>query len=110
MRLFKIVFPSGYQVENIEDDNTDINIILCDGTVFFSTFFTLKNIQRILDADEGVYFWATDMVILRDLERTTIVTAVQRIIEDDYLDSACSEIGKVEDIYLGETFDSLREN
>ncbi len=42
---FKIIFPTGYQVADIFNDNIDINVVLENGDVFFGTLFTISNLD-----------------------------------------------------------------
>ncbi|MGE8556616.1 MAG: hypothetical protein ACN6OB_22065 [Chryseobacterium jejuense] len=99
MKDFKVVFPSGYNVNDYYNDNIDLNIILPCGTVFFSTFFTIINVKNFIDKDDAVYFWSTDMLIVKDLKKETIKNVVFNMIKDEYLESACTEIGKIQEIF-----------
>lgn len=108
MLSYKIVFPSGYQVSNLLDDNLDVNIVFQDGRVFFATLFTLDNIQRLMKKESAVYFWATDMIIVKDLSEGTIDEAIKKMIKDAYLEQALSEIGTIESVLgKGQTFDTI---
>lgn len=91
--VYKIKFPAGYEGTHIEDGNIDINIILETGEVFFGTLFTIKNIQRLMKKEEfNLYFWSTDMVILKDLELTTIHQTIDSIIEEEMLSTIFCKI------------------
>jgi hypothetical protein len=61
------------------DDNVDVFVDFVTGERYVATFFTIANIQRLMDKDAetgecagGLYFWATDMVIVRSLTRQNI--------------------------------------
>ncbi len=41
---FKIVFPVGYNIEDIYNDNLDLNVVLSNDKVYFGTLFTNFNI------------------------------------------------------------------
>ncbi|MBT2622620.1 hypothetical protein [Chryseobacterium sp. ISL-6] len=99
MTDFKIVFPEGYNVNDYNDDNIDLNIIIPSGQVFFSTFLTILNINNLMIRDNDLYFWATDMIIVKNLMKETIKSSVSKMISDRYLESACSEIGKIHEIF-----------
>ncbi|SIT25241.1 hypothetical protein SAMN05421786_11483 [Chryseobacterium ureilyticum] len=99
MKDFKVVFPSGYSVNDYYNDNIDLNIILPSGTVFFSTFFTIINVKNFIDEDDTGYFWSTDMLIVKDLKKETIKNVIFKMIKDGYLGSACTEIGKIQEIF-----------
>lgn len=104
-----INFPTGYNITNIIDDNIDIHIIV-DNRVFFSTFFTTKNIDRLIDKESSSYFWATDMIILSDLRLETIKGAVIDIVESGIISDSLTDIGDLELVYgmppiFGEFYD-----
>jgi hypothetical protein len=99
MKDFKVVFPSGYNVNDYYNDNIDLNIILPTGRVFFATFFTILNINNLIEKGKELYFWSTDMIIVRDLKKETISSVIFRMINDDYLESACSDIGEIHEIF-----------
>jgi hypothetical protein len=82
MNSFKIIFPTGYQVNDIDDDNIDLNIVLSDERVYFVTLFTLKNINRLMKKDNEVYFWADSMLIVKNLQKETIRNTIIDIISD----------------------------
>ena len=108
MLEFKIIVPAGYNVQNIFNDNIDLNIILPDGTVFFTTFFTLKNIQTLIE--DELYFWSTDMVIVKDLKKETIKKAVTQIIKDGYVELSFSKIGTIETIYFKKKYEEIEDS
>lgn len=99
MDQFKIMFPSGFCVKNLDDDNIDVNVILPNGFVYFGTLFTLLNIRSLMKNSDELYFWATDMIIVKDLKKETIRSTIFKIIEDGYLEMAFSKIGTIKDIY-----------
>lgn len=81
---FTVNYPTGYNVKDIYNDNIDINIILEDGRIFFATFFTVNNIIYLMDNETNSFrrdhFWATDMVIVRDLSVATIEQTINYIL------------------------------
>lgn len=69
------------------DDNVDVEVEFGDGTRYGATFFTPENIRRLMEqwsrnqepwCKQGLYFWCTDMVIVRELT----VEAIAEVIED----------------------------
>ena len=76
----------GYVVEvlnheriNPTDDNVDVFVYFADGRKYVATFFTLANIRSLMRKDRdtgecaaGLYFWASDMLIVERLDRETI--------------------------------------
>jgi len=108
MKLFKITFPSGYQVEDFYNDNIDINVALINNKVFFATAFTLVNIKNQIERDKDIYFWCKDMFMIKDLRKSTIREAITKILDDEYFELIFSEIGTIEKVYKeGSTFDNL---
>jgi hypothetical protein len=99
MVKFKIIFPSGYDVKNINNDNIDINVVLPNERVYFATLFTLQNIQMLMQSSELSYFWSTDMIIVKNLEKETIKKAVTQIIAEFHLEVSFSQIGTIKDVY-----------
>ena len=80
-------------------DNVDVEITLSDKRVFSATFFTLKNIERLLsiykttgECANGLYFWAQDMIIVNDLDEPTLRKAVNDLIDSEELYGSCSQI------------------
>lgn len=97
---FKVICPGGYTVEDMYNDNIDVNIILPDERIFFATFFTIINIQDLMQKDElKEYFWATDMVIVKDLGKETLRKAISKIIEEGYTETIFCKIGTVKTNY-----------
>jgi hypothetical protein len=99
---FKLIYPSGYKIEDVLNDNIDINIITEDGNVFFGTFFTQLNIDYLMLKESEHYFWATDMIIIKDLQKTTIINVIKKIIVEGYLGQIFTKIGSIEEVYRGQ--------
>lgn len=99
MSEFKILFPSGYKITDLDNDNIDINVILPDEKVFFGTIFTTQNITNLLSNNEESYFWSINMFITKDLSIDTITCAIDNIIRDGVLSLILSEIGTTESVY-----------
>lgn len=99
MMDFKVVFPGGYNFNDYYDDNIDLNIILPNGCVFFSTFFTILNIKNLIERDNALYFWSTDMLIVKDLKKETIKNVIFNMIDDGYFESVCSYIGNINEVF-----------
>ncbi|WP_293937530.1 hypothetical protein [Sphingobacterium sp. UBA5996] len=96
---FKVRFPAPYQVVNIYDDNIDVNIILENDEVYFGTLFTLTNIDKLMEKNREIYFWSTDMLIVKELSRREIYAALQAVLNEGCFNSVFSKIGVVKDFY-----------
>ena len=69
------------------DDNVDVVVMLSNGERRTVTFFTLNNIKRLMTQFEqsgeclgGLYFWAKEMVVVRDLKEETIHEVVNGMV------------------------------
>jgi hypothetical protein len=76
------------------DDNVDIHVEFATGERYVATFFTTANIQRLMDKDAetgecagGLYFWATDMVIVRSLTRENIERTIADLLSSGTFES-----------------------
>jgi len=96
---FKIIFPTGYNVINPDNDNIDINIVLENKKVFFTTIFTVENIKYLLDDGQESYFSSTDMIITKNITKTEIKKVITEIINEECIEQICSEIGNIEDVF-----------
>lgn len=92
---FKIFLPTGYQVENKDDDNLDINVILENGEVFFCTIFTTKNISSLMKKNSLSFFWADNMVVVKDLSKENIIKFVEESLELDNFKIIFFKIGEL---------------
>ena len=104
---FKITFPAGHKQTNELDDNINVHIILENGNVFVATLFTLANIQRLMTQSGSASFWASDMIIAANLSQEGIRDTIQEVIDDEYLEHACTHIGRIEKRYPGMSFEQI---
>lgn len=104
---FKIVFPTGYNPVDVSNDNFDINVIFSDGRIFWCTIYTPKNILTLLDNSEESFFWATNMLIVRDLRRNTIRLAIEQSIENEIFISVAEEIGELKNNSVYSSYDEI---
>jgi len=84
------------EIADPDDDNVDVHVRLESGERYVATFFTLRNIQGLMDKDKktgegsGKYFWASDMVIVLDLNDATIRKTVEEMIANGEFEHAFS--------------------
>jgi len=83
-----------HTLENPDNDNEDI-IISYKGQRYSATVFTLENIKSIMErysnsgeCANGLYFYCQDMIIVKNLKRTTILEAISNIISEGEIDLA----------------------
>ncbi|QUL52688.1 hypothetical protein KDC22_19855 [Paenibacillus tritici] len=72
---------------SIYDDNTDAIITFEDGSRWGASFFTYKNIQKLVAKNQqtgeylqGKYFWGSDMVLVDECSRKRIEEVVEHLI------------------------------
>lgn len=84
---FFVLFPGGYRVRDIFNDNVDIYIVLKSNysKVYTATIFTLENIKMILENNHEKWFWASDFLIVKDLSRNTIYQSLDEILRNESL-------------------------
>ena len=85
-----------YQINIIDDirnefnDNVDVEVEFKNGLKYHATFFTLKNIEEIMnnykntrECLSGKYFWSSQMIIIEKLEPDLIISAIEDLIKSD---------------------------
>ena len=79
-------------------DNVDVEILFVDGRRYSATFFTLENLRLLLDryrdtgeCRRGLYIWAKNMIIARELTREAIAATVEDLLRTGEFFSAFSE-------------------
>ena len=72
----------------LEDDNSDVIVTFADSSRYIATFFTYVNIDSLRRKNErtgeclnGKYFWATDMILIDKINRESILSVIDFIIE-----------------------------
>ena len=104
------MYPSGYSIDSVENDNIDIHVILENNEVYFATLFTLKNIEYLMSKNFDSCFWADDMIIVHNLGKKTIKESIKKIISDGYLNASFSKIGDIKSVYANKTsFDDFSD-
>jgi hypothetical protein len=78
-----------------DDDNVDVFVYFADGRKYFATFFTVSNIRSIMRKDRGtgecaggLYFWASNMIVVERLDRETIERAVSDLMRSSEFEKA----------------------
>lgn len=84
---YKIVFMSNYDEVDVLNDNIDIKIVLSSNLVYSRTFYTISNIKDLIENTFSTYFFAEDMILVKDLSYISINKVIidsLRIIEGKY--------------------------
>ncbi|MDF2193414.1 hypothetical protein [Paraflavitalea sp. CAU 1676] len=75
--------------------NHDVIVELTDSKRYIATFFTLINIQYLMthyeqnsgECNNGSFFWASDMCIVKVIDEKVITEAINTMLEDLYFDN-----------------------
>ena len=74
---------------NEEDNNTDVVVKFGDGSEWMATFFTYQNILSLSKKYEetgeclnGNYFWASEMILVKKINRNVIEEVISQLFED----------------------------
>jgi len=94
---YKITVHAGLDGLDPRQGNVDVEVVFDDGARYMATFFTLENIQKLMEEYEqsgecmkGFYFWATDMILVRRLSRERISKVVGDLIGKGEFEKAFS--------------------
>ena len=98
---YEIEIIGGLEFINPENDNIDVEITLEDGRVYSASFFTLKNIQEIMnkykstgECINGLYFMASDMIIIEEISEDKLRNTISDIIMSENISAYFSLLRK----------------
>ena len=81
------------------DSNMDVVFALSDGTKWYAAFFTYQNILSLSKKNKttgeylnGLYFCATDMVLIEKLTKENIQKVLHEMIKEDAVHVYCTQI------------------
>ncbi len=81
------------------NDNVDIEVHFDSGERHLATFFTLENIYSLFQGNKttkecksGLYFWASDMIIVERLTEETIRETIEDLISNDEMKHALTKV------------------
>lgn len=84
-----------HHIEDPTDDNADVYVILPNGDNYVATFYTPKNIQRLMAKDRaagehcnGLYFWGSGMILIERLDEQSFRAAVEDLMEWGHFEKA----------------------
>ncbi len=94
-KRFTFRVMGGHTIQDIYDDNFDIEVRLPNGDRYIATIFTVTNIKSIMarhnesgESANGAFFWASDMIIIRDLRSETISRMIESLMDDGLFELA----------------------
>lgn len=89
----------GAQEWDDHDDNIDVEVQFPSGRRYAATFFTIRNIQSLFRKNRetgeclsGTYLWATDMILVENLQRSTLISTINGLLNDHEFDSAFTHL------------------
>lgn len=98
-RTYSIHVHPGLDGVDPADDNVDVEVRFEDGPRYATTFFTLNNLRSLFAKNErtgecknGLYLWASDMVILKELSEVSISETVANLIAEGEFEGAFSKL------------------
>ena len=84
---YKVTSLSPFNDIDSENDNVDIEVKFQDGSSYVATFFTLINIQSLLnkyansgECFNGLYHWCANMIIINEITIKSIELTVSDLI------------------------------
>lgn len=98
-RAYPIHIHHGLKGVDPANDNVDLEVRFDDGSRYAATFFTLDNLRSLLEKNKrtgecgsGLYFWASDMVILEKLTESSIIQTVEDLLTEGEFEVAFSRL------------------
>ena len=87
---YKLTIYRGIAPLNSDNDNVDVQVTFPNGERFSAVFFTLRNIEALMrrykktgECADGLYFWASDMMIVESLNEKTICKTIDHLLAED---------------------------
>ncbi len=88
------------EIEDPLNGNIDVEVEFDDSSRYVATFFTLVNIQYLIqkfkyvsgECNNGRYFWASDMCIVEVLDRKLIEETINTFLEEECFEAVFSKL------------------
>ena len=84
---YKLTIYRGIAPLDSDNDNVDVQVTFPNGERFSAVFFILRNIEALMrrykktgECAEGLYFWASDMMIVESLTEKTICKTIDHLL------------------------------
>ena len=84
---YRLTIYNGIAPLDPDNDNVDVQVTFPNGDNFSATFFTLQNIDTLMqhytktgECAAGSYFWASNMIIVQKLTEQTICEAIDDLL------------------------------
>ena len=102
---YKLTIYGGIRPLNPDNDNVDVQVTFPNGENFSAVFFTLRNIETLMqrykktgECAAGMYFWTSDMMIVEKLTEKTICETVDNLLAEEAFASVFSKDEGLTDI------------
>jgi hypothetical protein len=92
IRVEKLFITKDHQIDNVCSDNngnTDVIVVLGDGSKYTAAFFTYAFIEKMRNTNKltgdflgGKYYWAKNMVLVEDCTEEIINPVVKDIMDE----------------------------
>ena len=95
---YQLTIYSGIASLDPDNDNVDVQVTFPNSESFSAVFFTLQNIDTLMknykktgECDNGLYFWASDMIIVQELTEQTICETIDNLLAAEEFESVFSK-------------------
>ena len=102
---YKLTLYRGIEPLHPDNDNVDVQVTFPNGENFSAVFFTLQNIDTLMkhykktgECADGLYFWASDMMIVQKLTEETICETIDNLLISEEFESVFSKNEESTDI------------
>ena len=87
---YKLTIYRGIAPLDSDNDNVDVQVTFPNGERFSAVFFTIRNIESLMkrykktgECADGLYFGASDMIIVESLTKKTICKTIDHLLAED---------------------------
>ena len=95
---YQLTIYSGTAPLDPNNDNVDVQVTFPNGESFSAVFFTLQNIDTLMkkykktgECADGLYFWASNMMIVQKLTEQTICETIDNLLAEEEFESVFSK-------------------
>jgi hypothetical protein len=106
-RDYSIHVHHGLDGVSPESGNVDLEVRFADGSRYAATFFTLNNLRLLFEKNAqtgecngGLYLWASDMVIVREISAASISETVADLIAHGEFEGPFSRVSSDAESHL----------
>jgi len=77
---------------SVDDENSDVIVMMVDGTRWVASFFTIINANKLMlkwyENECERHFWASDMIIVPKFGRKEVECVIRKMIDENNFTSA----------------------